>query len=66
MKIVYSKDDCPRCDQLIRKLQLAGERFKIIKLDTPEKVAEFKASFPKVRAVPFVMEEDDHSKAPTP
>lgn len=56
MKIVYSKDDCPRCEQLIRKLQLAGEKFEVVKLDTPEKVAEFKAKYPKVRSVPVVIE----------
>jgi glutaredoxin 3 len=64
---VYSKPACPQCDQAKSLLAARGVAFAEVTLDVGQPreegktylpVAEFKARWPEVRAMPFVTEGD--------
>ena len=54
---LYSKPNCPACVQLKSKLIDRGDNFIEESLDTPEKIAAFKALYPGVRSVPYLVTE---------
>ena len=56
--IVYSKPNCPNCDIVKSHCALRGIAFTEVSLDSPEKIEQFKAQHPTVRAVPFVTHDD--------
>ncbi len=52
---IYTKPNCPNCDIAKAKALLGGHSYIEINLNTPEALAEFKAQYPSVRAVPYVL-----------
>ena len=58
MKIVYTKDNCPACVTLKASLAQAGEAFKEIKIGRDITREEFMEKFPKVRTVPYMVDDD--------
>lgn len=52
---VYSKLDCQACEEAIKLLQLRGMKFRIVKLETDIAISYFKAQFPTVRELPYIL-----------
>jgi glutaredoxin len=57
MKTVYSKDNCPGCEQLKAQLRANNEPFTEVKIGRDITVQEFIEKFPNVRTVPYVVED---------
>lgn len=68
MITVYSKENCPQCVQAKQYLTLRGQEFQEIQVAYPTTVKvdgklyidleEFKAKYPLVRAMPFIVDAD--------
>ncbi len=61
MITVYSQDHCPGCSRLISEYEsngwLEGQEFVVKKIGQDIGVDEFRAKYPDVRSVPFVVYE---------
>lgn len=53
--IVYSKENCPACEQLKARLTKEGEAFTEIKVGVDITREEFVAKFPHVRSMPYLV-----------
>ena len=58
MKVVYTKDNCPACVTLKASLVKSGEAFKEIKIGRDITREDFMATYPTVRTVPYVVDDD--------
>lgn len=56
--IIYTKEACPNCVIAKQHCMLRGIAYTEELLDTPEKIEAFKAAYPNVRAVPYVIGDD--------
>lgn len=52
---IYSKPDCPQCEQVRTALEMRSFDYKEISLEDDESINNFKAKFPEVRSVPQVV-----------
>jgi glutaredoxin len=55
---IYSKANCPNCEIAKQHCALRGIKYTEVVLDDEEKMKAFKAIYPTVRAVPYVIAED--------
>jgi len=58
--IVYSKQDCPACEQLKARLIKEGEVFTEIKVGVDITREEFIAKFPQVRSMPHMIVQENN------
>ena len=58
MFTVYTKDGCPQCDSAKKLLTANQAEFEAIKIGEGITMAEFKTTFPYVRAVPFILKDE--------
>lgn len=57
MKVVYSKPNCPGCDKLKKEYIREGIEFEEKVIGKDLTYDEFFDKYPRVRTVPFVVEE---------
>lgn len=53
--LVYTKDNCPFCDQAKTLLRMKDQRFQEMKIGLDITREEFVDIFPDVRTVPFII-----------
>ena len=71
MITVYSKENCPQCVQAKQYLTLKGKEFQELQVAYPTTIRrdgklyidldDFKTKFPTVRAMPFIVDENDNA-----
>jgi glutaredoxin len=59
MMIVYTKDNCPACNNLKQTLLQNGVVYKEIKIGRDISREEFMDTFPNIRSVPHTVEVED-------
>lgn len=52
---IYTKAACPNCDIVKQHCMIRGIAYTEVTLGTPEDIEKFKAEYPNVRAVPYVL-----------
>ena len=55
MKTIYSQTNCPACVALKKQYQETGVEFVEVIIGKDVTVADFRAAYPDVRSVPFVV-----------
>lgn len=55
MIVVYSKSNCPACNQAKNLLAIKGQSYNEINIDTPTMRETFMEQFPGVRSVPYIL-----------
>lgn len=56
--IVYSKSNCPGCEQAKAKLTAEGKLWREVKVGVDIDIDEFITLYPDVRTVPFIVYPD--------
>lgn len=57
MLTVYTKDGCPQCDNVKALLTSKQQPFQTVKIGADITLDAFRAMYPTVRAVPFIVGE---------
>jgi glutaredoxin 3 len=53
--VIYTKDNCPYCDQAKTLFRMRDQRFQEMKIGVDVTREEFIDTFPEVRTVPFII-----------
>lgn len=59
MKIVYTQDNCPACVFTKAKLKAQNIEFMEMNIGKDISVEDFRAKFPHVRSVPYVIDGEE-------